>query len=111
MKEQKEINLEYLKEKIHRISPKLKENDTAFSTALILLALLVVGTNKKKLSNFTKLPFNFVESRMANFRKGGVVSGHKIGAGKWFEKDGGSMGFCLDVCIGEGLVERKSAEV
>ena len=100
-----EINLEYLKEEIKGLDPNLKEDDIAYSHALLLLASLVVGTSVKKIAGFTNLDFGLVKDAVKLLRKNGVFVGRKVHA-DWFDEKYGATAFWLDVCIADGLVER-----
>jgi hypothetical protein len=102
------LKVEKIKAEVRRMDPKLDENDDGFKTAVILLSSAIKGTNADDLASFTGYSRDFVRSRAGNFRKNGIWENGKVRA-DWSGKDGGCA-FWLDVCCGDGLMERCPAK-
>lgn len=101
----KKIDLLYLIAEIKRLDPKAQEGSEDFSTALMLLAGLIVGANEKKISQFTELPLYFIRPRAKRLREHGVWDGNKSCV-DWFRKGEGGIAFWMDVLVAQGLMKR-----
>ncbi len=102
----KKIDLPYLISEVKRLDPKLNEGSEDFSTALMLLAALVLGTNEKMISRFTGLPLYFIRPRADRLRKNKIWIGNKTFC-DWFKKGYGGIAFWIDVLVAQGMLNRK----
>lgn len=103
----KKPTLTFIKQEVRRMDKDLTETESAFRTAVIMLAALSVGQNINKLAAFTKLPKEFVRERAAALRANGIWQNGKTNA-EWFEENGG-IAFWMDVACAEGLLQRTKA--
>jgi hypothetical protein len=104
-KQPKPLSLEDFKKEVHRLDPKLEEDDPGFSTALVLLVALQVGADAQKISDFTKIPLKRVKKLEKNFRANKVWVGKKTCC-DWWDKKSGSIAFWCDVLVAEGMLKR-----
>lgn len=99
------LTLKQIKRGIHKMDKALREDDDSFKVATILLAGLQVSPKDKEVSEFTGLPLNFVRAVGKRLRANGVWNGGKTYA-DWFDDKNGGIAFWMDVCVGQGLIER-----
>jgi len=100
-----------IKQYVRELDPKLEEKDEAFEAAVILFAILEVGTNIKALWHFTGYDIITIHHYMKNWKANGIVEGENVYHSGWDDKDAftGQVSFWLDVCCGMGLMVRNSA--
>jgi len=98
------MTLQQVKALIRKMDPNLDEKSDTFKVATFLLASAFFGPNAKRLSLFTGLPFSFIKPHADRLRKSGVWQKDKVCC-QWDKSD---IGFWLDVCVAQGLVERKN---
>lgn len=94
-----------IKNIIHELDPNLQEEDSAFSSAMILLAAAEVGPNADDIASLTNLSSEAVKERFARLEQNGVFKDGKIYC-DWFDEETGTTAFWLDVCIAEGTINR-----
>lgn len=103
------ISLGFIKKEVHKLDSKIKEEDLAFKSAVILLSSLQVGPSADKVARYTRYSRDFVRKRARRLKKSEVWirRGHKSDiVCNWFEKKHGSIAFWLDVLVAEGMVAK-----
>lgn len=103
-KKSKDMTIEEVKRIVHKADLKLKESDSGFMTAVILVSSLQVGPYVLKLEKFTGYDRSFIKERAKNFRSSSIWERGRVHV-DWFEKFN-SVSFWLDVTCGEGLLSR-----
>lgn len=105
-----EYSFEEVRETIKELDPKLDETDDSFSTATLLLSSALIGTDEDALRKFTGLSSEFIQPRAERLRESGIWEPEGMVYCDWEDEVSGNVSFWLDVCIAEGLVERREAE-
>jgi hypothetical protein len=105
----KEPSLDMVKREVRRNDPNLKDNDSAFVSAVILLSSAIVGPNMRKLARFTGYKLADVAQRGYRLRKNGIWVGRGVDCGEWSAPKSGGIAFWLHVAVAEGHVMRGAA--
>lgn len=103
-----ENQIKTVRDIVKKLDPKIKEDDSAFKAAMVLVASAQVGPNTDKVARRAKLPRALVRKYGKRLRHQGIWRGRKI-ACEWFDKTSGGTAFWCDVCVAEGLMNRVSA--
>lgn len=101
------MTLKRIKEAIRENDPNLNEEDPGFQVAVLLIASLKQGYNKRKLAKFTGFDPEFIGRVSERLKRNGVWRAGEVRA-NWVDEDG-AISFWLDVNVGLGYVERMSA--
>ncbi len=107
MQKGEKMNKQEMIEIIKELDPKVKEKDSEFLSALILLSALEVGTEAHVIAEFLDVPYNKVTERTTKLHDNGVFVDGAIHC-EWMDEKTGGIAFWLDVAIAEGYVERVS---
>jgi hypothetical protein len=99
-------SLKRLHREIHKLDPKVEPGSDTFNAAVVTLASAIVGPNIRRLAKLTKLPLAYVTTIGRRLRENGIWMGSKV-ACDWNDKESGAIEFWLDVCVAQGLLERK----
>lgn len=101
----KQWTLKQVKAEVKKLDPQLSENDTSFTTAVILISGLVIGANADKVARFTGYRRSEVRDRATRLRENGVWQRGKTCC-EWFEKETGGIAFWMDVMVADGLMAK-----
>jgi len=102
-----------IKEEIKRMDPNIQEHSHDFRAAVILLAMLEVGTDARALFHWTGYGIGNIRNYLNRWEKNGVIKEGIIYHGGWDDEDPqtGAIAFWLDVSVGTGMVERVDDEM
>ena len=81
------------------------EDSEGFRVGVVLLTSAFKGTNADMLAKYTGYDRREVRKWSKRFRDNGIWEGHRVCA-EWSDEKYGVVAFVLDVCVGQGLVER-----
>ncbi len=97
------MTLKQIIREVSRLDPKLSPDDSAFHSAVLLLAALQQGQEPLKLAQFTGYSLPWIDERVARLQAAGIWKSGKTYA-DWFTE--GSLDFWMDVAVAEGIMER-----
>lgn len=106
-----ETNIGSIKQQIEaevmRLDPSLDKDSESFKAAVVMLTALKVGAVQIRIKKELGYcyPMKLISWFGYNLRKAGIWKKEKTHS-DWFGKDGG-LTFWLDVCVAQGLMERK----
>ena len=95
-----------IRREVKHLDSALPENDESFKAAVVMLSMLVVGTDVPPLSMFTGYAPDFVEPLVERLQANGVVQRDGTIAANWFDENEGGIAFWMDVCVAQGLMKR-----
>jgi len=98
-----------IKQCIKEIDPIIEETDEVFEAAVILLAILEVGTVIKTLHHFTGYGIMRVRKYMERWEANGIVEDGKLYHSGWDDEGHGIIAFWLDVMVGTGMIKKVNA--
>ena len=101
------MTLNEIKAEVKKMDPQLDRRTKAFKAAVCLLSALQVGADSEAVSKFTGYPRKLVDAFTERLISGGVWREGKTCC-EWFEEDNGGIAFWLDVCVAQGLMDRKA---
>lgn len=103
---ERRLTIREIRAEVKRLDPALRAWGQDFRAAVMLLSMLVVGTNLTELSAFSRLPRRFVEIRLERLLANGVMLPDGRIAADWFSEESGAWGFWMDVCVANGTLKR-----
>lgn len=105
---EKAWTIQKIKAEVRRMDPTLKASDPAFRVAVIMLSAIIVGQRADRLVKFTGYLLFDIRQVAKRMRENGLwLPGGRFAAA--WAKDGDSIAFWLDVLVGMGHVERRTA--
>jgi hypothetical protein len=99
------ITLEFIKQEVRKLDPRLLESEKEFDIAVVLLSLAPKHLNRKRVCEFTKYPMSFIDEVFDKLIANKVIENGRLSV-EWFKKEGGVIAFWLDVCVVMGWIAR-----
>jgi hypothetical protein len=99
------MNLREIEKTVREMDSQLAPTEGGFKTAVLLLALLEKGDDIDALTEFTKLPRDFVQARVERLRSNGVIVENGMLNVDWWDEQHGWIEFWMHVSVAEGLIE------
>ena len=103
------MTIRQIRNEIKRLDPQLKQDDTSFVTAVIMLSAIEVGADAERIAKFSGVGLGQVMEREHRLRKNKVWVGEKTHHSGWDDKESGGIAFWMDVCIADGLLVRSGS--
>lgn len=101
-----------IKKEIIRMEPTIPTDSYEFVAAVVLLAVLEVGTEPRVLSHFTGFGISEIKCYLDRWKKNGVIQEGVVHHGGWDDPDNATavVAFWLDVMVGTGMIVRVEDE-
>jgi hypothetical protein len=90
---------------VFKLDSMITRTDEEFKVAMILLAGLNVGADRKAIAKFLKIKETVIVPYEKRLRESKVWVGERTHC-EWFEKNGGSIAFWCDVLVAQGMIMR-----
>jgi hypothetical protein len=81
------------------------ESEAVRSSVAVLLSVLVLGANVKRIARFLRLPIDGVRLRLQRLRENSIVRGNRVHS-NWADDEDGLLELLCDALVAEGFLSK-----
>lgn len=98
--------VEVIEKEVKKRYPSLNTDCEALKIAMILIASVNVGADRKKIASLLRIPEKNILKYEKRLRKNKIWEGNKVNSILWAKKKG-EIAFWMDVCVARGILKRE----